>query len=201
MSSCNRLCLTCASRPRARLPLLLVAAILIGGPALKAGPKPNPLCGSSPQPDWRALVNRRYGFCLWYPPAYSLQARPLSPGRTGIHSLATLLSTVPRKAAIHDTAGASIEVWRLPSHFDLQRLTSDAPTGVIDPPTPMHFGANTFYYYGAGGGGVAYPDRYYFNLHGVTLELLFFGPFEGKSPDEQTQAMEQLLLSSFHAAP
>jgi hypothetical protein len=42
----------------------------------------------------------------------------------------------------------------------------------------MRFGANIFYYYGAGGGGVAYPDCYYFDLHG-------------------TPALEKLILASF----
>jgi hypothetical protein len=63
----------------------------------------------------------------------------------------------------------------------------------------VQFGANTFYYYGAGGGGVAYPDRYYFNQRGVPIEIVFDGPYtgEGKSPGATAQEMERLVLESF----
>jgi hypothetical protein len=87
----------------------------------------------------------------------------------------------------------------LPGAFNLRKLIPDAPTGYDTPPRPRHFGANIFYYYGPGGGGVAYPDPYYFNLHNRALELIFDGPFpaDDKSPNAATQAIEKIILSSF----
>ncbi|MBV9266942.1 MAG: hypothetical protein JO061_12305 [Acidobacteriaceae bacterium] len=87
--------------------------------------------------------------------------------------------------------------------FDLKRLVSDAPPGYDTPPTPKRYGPNVFYYYGAGGGGVAYPDIYYFNLHGRALRIVFDGPYSGadKSPNAEAQAIEKVILSSFKAGP
>ena len=59
--------------------------------------------------------------------------------------------------------------------FDLKRIVTYAPNGVtaLD---PVQVGPFTFYYWGPGGGGVEYPDVYFFNLHGNTLSLGFDGP-------------------------
>lgn len=96
-----------------------------------------------------------------------------------------------------------MRVYLLSGAFGLQSLVKDAPTGYDTPPTPADYGANVFYYYGAGGGGVAYPDMYYFDLHGRALQLVFDGPYRGddNSPNAKTQAIEKLILSSFKAAP
>jgi hypothetical protein len=101
--------------------------------------------------------------------------------------LATLISSKPRKAFSDDKEPAAVQVSPLPGVFDLQKLIRDAPTGYDTPPTPKQFGANVFYYYGLGGGGVAYPDMYYFNLDGRALRILFEGPYLGdsKSPNDE----------------
>jgi hypothetical protein len=51
-----------------------------------------------------------------------------------------------------------------------------------------------------GGGGVAYPDRYYFNLRGRALEMID-GPHPGNSnsPTDETRRIEKMILSSFSA--
>jgi hypothetical protein len=73
-----------------------------------------------------------------------------------------------------------------------------APTGFDSPPEPQRIGQNTFYYYGTGGGGVSYPDGYYFNLHGKILAIDFDGPYENdKTPTPETNQMEQKVLASF----
>jgi hypothetical protein len=73
-----------------------------------------------------------------------------------------------------------------------------APTGIDSPPEPVRIGKNTFYYYGPGGGGVSYPDGYYFNLRGKILVIDFDGPYENdKTPTLETKKMELKVLASF----
>ncbi len=73
-----------------------------------------------------------------------------------------------------------------------------APTGIDSPPKPIQIGENTFYYYGPGGGGVDYPDVYYFDLGGKILGIDFDGPYENeKTPTPATKQMEQRVLKSF----
>lgn len=82
--------------------------------------------------------------------------------------------------------------------FDLKRIVTYAPNGVtaLD---PVQVGPFTFYYWGPGGGGVEYPDVYFFNLHGNTLSLGFDGPYteRSKSPHQQTKQIERKVLASF----
>ena len=58
-------------------------------------------------------------------------------------------------------------------------------------------GNHTFYYWGPGGGGVSYPDQYFFNLRGTELSFAFDGPYENdKTPTERAKKMERMLLAS-----
>lgn len=151
------------------------------------------------------FVDREHGFSFLYPSDYSLETKDSLKGlgssfSKGRRVLARLIGRTPRHADATDTDNCSIDVQLLPGVFNLQSFIKEAPTGVITPPEPVHFGANTFYYYGPGGGGVAYSDVYYFNLHGRALEIVFDGPYNGtsKSPDERAQSAEKLVLSTFH---
>lgn len=73
-----------------------------------------------------------------------------------------------------------------------------APTGIESPPEPFPVGKNTFYYYGPGGGGVSYPDGYFFDLRGKLLVIDFDGPYENeKTPTPETKQMERKILESF----
>ena len=154
-------------------------------------------CGPRPEKGWIELLDQVHGFCFWYPPTYKTQANRDFPKDR--QTLLTLTTDQPRNATLADKEFAYLAVYLLPGAFNLKSLIPDAPTGYDTPPRPLHFGANIFYYYGPGGGGVAYPDMYYFNLHGRALELVFAGPFPGddKSPNAATQAIEKLILSSF----
>lgn len=116
--------------------------------------------------------------------------------------LETLFSGKPRNAFSDDKEPGAVQVCLLPGVFNSQKLIPHAPSGYDTPPRPKRFGTNVFYYYGPGGGGVAYPDMYYFNLDGRALRIVFDGPYSGdsKSPSEETQAIEKLMLSSFLAS-
>jgi hypothetical protein len=80
----------------------------------------------------------------------------------------------------------------------LQSFVKTAPTGYETPPEPVHVGQYTFYYYGPGGGGVQYPDKYFFNLWGKTLYITFDGPYVGdKTPSAETKKLESEILATF----
>lgn len=82
--------------------------------------------------------------------------------------------------------------------FRPSALVRMAPTGIESPPEPVHAGKNIFYYYGPGGGGVAYPDGYYFNLRGKILVIDFDGPYENdKTPTPETKKIERKVLATF----
>jgi hypothetical protein len=82
--------------------------------------------------------------------------------------------------------------------FDLSALVTRAPTGLESPPEPVPVGNKIFYYYGPGGGGVLYPDQYFFDLHGRTLNISFDGPYENdKTPSDAAKKMEMKVLETF----
>lgn len=164
---------------------VILALVLVAGfVALASG-------GDQAQGGWLRFVDRVHGFSFEYPSKYRRQHT------AGAEMLGLLMSAEPSWANEPDRGKASISVMFSNSAFSLTKLISEAPTGVIEPPAPVQFGAHTFYYYGPGGGGVAYYDRYYFNLHGRTLKLVFDGPYNGsKSPVEETKQIERRLLAS-----
>lgn len=83
--------------------------------------------------------------------------------------------------------------------YSLDYLKKYAPTGgEAFTPEPRMFGHNTFFYYGAGGGGVNYPDQFFTPLNGHTLIISFDGPYlNSKSPSENTILLESQILSTF----
>ena len=93
---------------------------------------------------------------------------------------------------------ANIRVCVLHERFRPSTLMRMAPTGIDSPPEPVRIERNTFYYYGPGGGGVSYPDGYYFNLRGKILIIDFDGPYDNdKTPTPETKKMELKVLASF----
>ena len=80
--------------------------------------------------------------------------------------------------------------------FNLESLAQLAPTGIEGPPEAKQFGTETFYYYGPGGGGVAYADRYFLAVRGKTLSIAFeAGP--SNVPSAETRTIEKPLLQTF----
>jgi hypothetical protein len=182
----------------------LMVAFLSTGPKGLAASEWTSRCGPSSEKGWVEFVDQTNRFCFWYPPKYNRKAADAVSVHwpTDRHILASLISSEPLHAHSDDKEPATIEIYVVAGVFSLKRLISDAPTGYDTPPTPKHFGANVFYYYGPGGGGVAYPDKYYFNLRGRALQIVFDGtyPGDGKSPNAETRAVEKVILSSFKAA-
>ena len=149
---------------------------------------------------WKTYVSPAYGFCLSYPPIYKPSTQPWATGDP-------ITSRIARKAAddgrllrlLHrQVPAADIVVLVDLKPFDLQSFVAGAPTGLDSPPSPVKFGNKTFYYYGPGGGGVAYADRFYYDLRGKTLTIDFDGPFiNDKTPSAATKAIEAKMLATF----
>jgi len=163
--------------------ILLLAACCSVSAQTSAG-KDLPCATRGPNHGWHTYVNRVHGFCFRYPPVYK---------------------RVPSVASFHadkDTvifrrlhSDAYFFVWYESEAFDLQRFMRTA--GETSPPGPVPVGEYTFYYYGAGGGGVSYPDRYFFNLRGQTLYITFAGPYNGNTSSPETKRLERELLETF----
>jgi hypothetical protein len=147
-------------------------------------------------PGWRTYVNRVHGFSFAYPPLYKLIRRP----DTSVDRDEDI-----EKAATHgrwvglrnQSSDGRIDFLLSNKHFDLESFKDHAPTGYEDPPPAVQEGDNTFYAYGAGGGGVEYADQFFFNFRGKTLYIVFDGPYQGKSPTEETEVIESQMLTSF----
>src|ERR1700675_46615 len=115
---------------------------------------------------WPTYVDRLHGFCFRYPPTYAPVAQPWlkkytnAPNKSALNRLRTAAQEGRMLRLQHkqDTA-VSITAFLTEQPFNLESFVAGAPTGIEDPPEPKQFGAQTFYYYGPGGGGVAYPDQ------------------------------------------
>lgn len=82
--------------------------------------------------------------------------------------------------------------------FSVQTLQElYAHTGWVAP-DQMQIGKHTFYYYGVGGGGVDYPDSFFYNLDGHILLIEFEGPYppNDKTTLERTKQMELEVLKT-----
>jgi len=154
-------------------------------------------------PGWKTYVNEKYGFCFSYPPIYTPVDEPWGPKYTDIPDYSRQLQKAAeggRLSRLDDAqeAGDSVIVQIGTEPFDLQDLVKCAPTGEESPPRPSEIRGRTFYYYGPGGGGVCYPDQFFYNLRGKTLTLSFMGPcVDDKTPTPQTKVIEQEMLATF----
>jgi hypothetical protein len=154
---------------------------------------------------WRTYVDRLHGFCFSYPRTYTRVANPWLKKYTNAPDK-SVLERLRKAAQEHrllrlqnkkdTTAGIIVSLEDEP--FNLESFVAGAPTGIEDPPERKQIGPETFYYYGPGGGGVAYPDQYFFDLKGKTLLIIFDGPYiNDKTPSPETKDLERRLLQTF----
>ncbi|NMC51825.1 hypothetical protein GYA54_03805 [Candidatus Kuenenbacteria bacterium] len=131
--------------------------------------------------EWQTYHSNSYGFEFQFPTSYSIKP-----------------SSEYALYLINASDNASIFL-RIDGQFNLEIIKNNyAPTGLADPPKKVILGKNTFYYYGPGGGGVNYPDQYFYNLNGQLLIISFDGPYDNsKTPTDRTKKMESKLLSTF----
>ncbi|MGA8877762.1 MAG: hypothetical protein WCC25_08625 [Candidatus Korobacteraceae bacterium] len=170
-------------------------------PAGAGGPAPCPT--TETPPGWKTYVNEKYRFCFSYPPIYTPVDEPWGPKYSDTPEYADQLRKAAeewRLSRLDDAqeAGDSVIIQIGTGPFDLQELIKCAPTGEEGPPRPSEILGRTFYYYGPGGGGVCYPDQFFYNLRGKTLTVSFTGPcVDDKTPSPQTKVIEQEMLASF----
>lgn len=144
---------------------------------------------------WKTYADRVHGFAFAYPPIYKRIRRP---DRENWKERAKAAAEGRWVGLRHQRSDARIDFILEDQPFDLNSLVRYAPTGNDFPPEPVDEGDNTFYEYGAGGGGVAYPDRFFFNLKGKTLYIIFQGPYiNDKTPSAETKKIEEKVLASF----
>jgi hypothetical protein len=162
---------------------LAALLFIIRVPAQNRPSSQTPVAALTVPRGWRTYTDRRHGFRISYPPTYKrIRKRSDAVGMIRLQ---------------HRSLDASIFIYASNMAFDLQKLIEQAPTGVEDTPQPQQVGGRTFYYYGPGGGGVCYPDSYFFNLRGKTLSVDFAGPcVDDKTPTAETKALEPLVLAS-----
>jgi hypothetical protein len=155
-------------------------------------------CAAQAPNGWKTYIDRAHGFCFSYPPVYKQTRQPWLEQNDNLRKAAKEDRMLDLERAGDE--GASIFVLLEDVPFDLESFVKGAPTGIEYPPEPLQVGGNTFYYYGAGGGGVQYADQYCFNLRGRTLGINFDGPYENdNSPSYEAKQMEVQILATFRA--
>jgi hypothetical protein len=141
------------------------------------------------------FADSNFGFELSYPPTYEVTDLPCAIAQwAASHGYQSLLYV--RRGHSQNAGSIHVTVDRRQFSVDnLMQLHSRAD----EQPTMVKVGKNVFYYYGRGGGGVSYPDEYFYNLDGNILGISFDGPYppHDNSPTAQTKAMERRVLESF----
>ncbi|OGI67713.1 hypothetical protein A3A05_00980 [Candidatus Nomurabacteria bacterium RIFCSPLOWO2_01_FULL_41_12] len=139
--------------------------------------------------NWKTYTNTKYGFEFNYPDNFKV----ILDEDTSHEDFAVYtIKLYDSKTKAH------IEVDLTNNKFDISNMKTFAPTGNVNAPEKMAFNQNIFYYYGPGGGGVYYPDRYLYDYKGRILEFVFAGPWENdKTPSAQTKQIEKEMLNSF----
>ena len=143
-------------------------------------------------------VDNKDRFCFEYPPQYQVAPTVTAPGVGGVpaNEWVARLATKPQPmelAVADDEDNATINVIAHGTPFHRSDLVAFAPSsGWVDiPPKLIHTTHEEFYYYGPGGGGVDYPDSYYFGLRGRTFSIDFIGPYDGdKTPAAVSKQIE-----------
>jgi hypothetical protein len=180
--------------------IMLLVALSVGAqsaPWFPAQTKPLPL---------KAYINNAVGFELSYPVTYRRKESSLTSAPSHSEQSRVLLyaTTGPGERRCEDQ-GECDEFGTLvialdSRHFDLETIGKHYEHTGWTQAAPFRVGAHTFYYIGAGGGGVAYPDTFFYNLHGRILVIEFSGPYplDSKSPSHATKSIERVVLESFH---
>jgi len=147
-------------------------------------------------PATKTYSSDNFGFELAYPASYRKTHLPSRIAQWAFYRGA--------RSLLYVSSGTGQETGSIHVLLDKRRFTEAnvqsnyAHTG-WEKPQEVRVGKNMFYYYGPGGGGVSYPDDYFYNLTGQILVISFDGPYEpigARSPSEKTKLIESKVLES-----
>src|SRR5438445_12098118 len=85
---------------------------------------------------------------------------PVKNRSPSLYVYKTIPDTSERRSIVALDAEGEIYVWLDKRPFKVEELEAFSRSG--NPPEPTKIGGVTFYYVGPGGGGVFYPDDYFF---------------------------------------
>jgi len=151
---------------------------------------------------WKIYVNEKYRFCFSYPPIYApVDRTEVEKDSSDLYCSGDFVEAFEegRAAQLQDTRhpDAALCVNVGDEMWDLEAMSKSAPTGQEGPPQPKIIEGQVFYYYGPGGGGVCYPDQFFYDLKGKPLYLAFTGCIDDKTPPPETKDIEQKVLATF----
>jgi len=185
----------------AKAPLLFGAVLLaMAGCGSASASSHNPCVLHPTRRGWHVFVDYRDGFCFEYPPKYLSAPAVFPPGyMPGKTRFIGRLTTKPSSNDSDDPDVAEIDVYDEGYPFRLEDLMQFSPIGDVDNAPPLVHAAHAdFYYCGPGGGGVTYPDDFFFGIRGRTFSISFDGPYkDDKTPDAETKITEPEVLASF----
>lgn len=172
-------------------------------PGLGIAPGVPPCPAENTPAGWKTYVNDKYRFCFSYPPTYTPIAQPWLEKYTHDPE-----SSQQLREAFEENRALQLKDTQYPDEclcvtvgtdpWDLQAMAKYAPTGQEGPPEPKIIAGQVFYYYGPGGGGVCYPDQFFYDLRGKPLSIAFTGPcVDDKTPTPETKKMEDKVLETF----
>jgi hypothetical protein len=153
------------------------------------------------------FVSRELGLELSYPSMYHRSRSPVLPPLSyREHWEVLLYATKGSDQARCADEGECVNFGTMTialdrRSFNLQAIERYYAHTGWEQPVSFRLDGNTFYWYGAGGGGVTYPDTFLYDLNGHILIIEFDGPYldGSKSPPEETRGIEKLVLESFRS--
>ncbi|HTX42332.1 MAG TPA: hypothetical protein VMD25_10925 [Acidobacteriaceae bacterium] len=185
----------------AKAPIWLCAVLLaMAGCGLANASNHNPCALHPTRRGWHVFVDYRDGFCFEYPHKYRIAPAVFSPGYMPDPKIRFIgrLTTKPSSNEPDNPHVAEIDVYDEGYPFRLKDLIQFWPIDEDNAPPLVHAAHADFYYCGPGGGGVSYPDDYFFGARGRTFSISFDGPYKGdRTPDAETKRIEPEVLASF----
>lgn len=182
--------------------LLGVSLLLVSGSASAGAGARDPCALHPTHSGWRVFVDYHDGFCFEYPPRYRRAPAVFAPGYMPAPHIRFIarLTTQPSPylgATSANPKVATIDVMDQGVPFHPQDLAQFAPTDGMRPQL-IRAAHRDFYLFGPGGGGVQYPDSFYFAIRGRTFSIDFYGPYSNdKTPNFVTKKIEPQVLASF----
>lgn len=185
-----------------KAPVWLGVVLLVTANSCLANTRKNNPCALHPtRHGWHVFVDQRDGFCFEYPPKYR-KAPAVYPPDYVPDPKTRFIGRLTTKLSQYESADpdvATIDVYDEGYPFRLEDLIKFSPIGDVDNAPPLIHAAHAdFYYCGPGGGGVNYPDDFFFGIRGDTFSISFYGPYkDDKTPDGETKRIEPEVLASF----